>query len=100
MSSIFVNSGLVAFTSKNCVNYSWPERIWIFILMASGLFFIRAVVAYLIPDEPEEVKIQLDRQEYIVGKVWDNIEDEDDALGKSNFEAPNFLITPIDDDPM
>eukprot|EP00981_Chlorochromonas_danica_P001972 scaffold409_cov167-Ochromonas_danica.AAC.4 len=100
ISSIFVNSGLVAFTSNNCVNYTWPERVWIFILMATGLFCIRAIVAFLIPDIPEDVTIQLDRQDYIVGKVVDNIEDEDDNLVKSNFETPSFLITPTDDDPM
>ncbi len=101
MSSIIINSALVAFTANNCVDYRWTERVWLFILMASGLFCIRAFVAYLIPDQPEEVTIQLHRQEYIVGKVLDNVEDEEDAItGKSNFEVPSFLVAPTDDDPM
>jgi hypothetical protein len=101
MSSIFINSGLVAFTGTNTWNYSWAERIWIFILMASGLFAIRYIVGYLIPDEPEEVKIQLSRQEYLTRKVIDNIGDEDDSeLVKNNFETPSYIIKTTDDDPM
>lgn len=101
ISSIFINSALVAFTGSNTLNYTWSERIWVFILMSSGLLAIRLFVAYLIPDVPESVNIQLDRQEYIVGKVMYNIEDEDDSdLGKNNFIVPSYLVQPTDDDPM
>ena len=69
--------------------------------MAAGLFSIRLFVQYLIPDVPEAVTIQLDRQEYINGKVMDNIEDEDDSnLAKNNFQVPNYLVLGTDDDPL
>lgn len=37
VSSAFVNSAIVAFTSDIAQNQSWAERIWIFILMSSAL---------------------------------------------------------------
>lgn len=101
ISSIFINSGLIAFTGDNAINYMWVERVWIFILVACGLFAIRATVAYLIPDEPEEVKIQLARQEYITDKVINNIADEEpDEANNENYEIPSFLVRSTDDDPM
>jgi activator of HSP90 ATPase len=45
---------------------------------------------------------QVARQEYISGKVIDNVEDEDDdALNtKTNFEVPEFRVDVTDIDPM
>lgn len=101
MASIFINSALVAFTGSNTLNYTWALRVWIFILMSSGLLCVRMLVAFLIPDEPAEVNIQLDRQEYIVGKVMDNVADEDDSdLTKNLFIVPVFLVNATDDDPL
>lgn len=99
--SIFVNSAIVAFTTTIAVNYTWAQRIWIFILMASGLFAIRLTIGWLIPDMPVEVGIQLERQEYITRKVCDNVADDDDEnLGKNNFIAPDYRVLATDDDPM
>lgn len=99
--SIFINSAIVAFTGTNTLNYTWALRVWVFILMAGGLFCIRLFVQFLIPDTPSDVIIQLDRQEYIVGKVLDNVQDEDDSdLTKSLFIVPNYLVNVTDDDPL
>jgi anoctamin-10/anoctamin-7 len=57
--AIFINSGLVAFTATNLVNYTWPMRVWTFILMSGGIFALRGFVAFLIPDTPEWVDIQV-----------------------------------------
>jgi threonine/homoserine/homoserine lactone efflux protein len=98
--SIFVNSAIVAFTTTIPFNYTWVERIWLFILMATGLFCIRMMVAYLIPDVPEEVEIQLARQEYIVRKVVLNVPDDEEERSQNNFLVPNFRILATDDDPL
>jgi hypothetical protein len=99
--SIFINSALVAFTGTNTLNYLWVERVWIFIMMSAGLLALRQVVAFLIPDVPAEVQIQWDRQDYLVDKVLDNVEDEDDAdLASNNFIVPKYLVRGTDDDPM
>lgn len=101
MSSIFINSGIVAFTAANTINFTWALRVWIFILMSSGLFCIRMGVAWIIPDEPAEVIIQLQRQEYIVNKVMFDVEDEDDTqLSKGLFSTPSYVVRITDDDPL
>jgi hypothetical protein len=102
VAAIFVNSGLIAFTATNMTNATWPLRVWTFILMSGGIFSLRLLVAFLIPDTPEWVKIQSARQEYFTGKVIDNIEDEDDdaLLSKSTFVTPDYLIAATDYDPM
>jgi ABC-type transport system involved in cytochrome bd biosynthesis fused ATPase/permease subunit len=100
--AIIVNSGLVAFTATNMEDSTWALRSWTFLLMTAGLMAMRTIVAMLIPDMPEWVGIQLKRQEYINGKVLDNIEDEDDSalLHKTGYQVPNFLIDGTDIDPM
>lgn len=103
LASIFINSGLVTFTATNLVNYTWPMRVWIFILMSAGIFALRLFVAFLIPDIPDWVTIQMDRQEYITSKIIDNVEDSDDEGGftsKSTFEVPDYLVAKTDYDPM
>jgi hypothetical protein len=101
ISSIFINSGLIAFTGNNAENYEWVERVWMFILIACGLFSLRALVAYLIPDEPEHVKIQLARKAYIQDKIIDNIADEEpEESNLSNYEIPSYIVLKTDDDPM
>lgn len=39
MAAVFINSGIVAITAGNTINYTWVERTWIFIMMATGLFW-------------------------------------------------------------
>jgi len=96
--AVFVNSGIVAFTSSITLNYTYVERIWIFILMATGLFCIRLIVAFIIPDIPPEVEIQIKRQEYIVGKVLYNKEDEEDHIGHSFNLVPDYSVKETDED--
>jgi hypothetical protein len=64
--AIFINSGLVAFTATNLVNYTWPMRVWTFILMSGGIFALRGFVAFAIPDTPEWVNIQVTTTRYVL----------------------------------
>ena len=75
--AVLVNSGLVAFTGTIPVDYTWYNRIWIFIGMSFGIFLVKFVSAVVIPDIPEEVEIQLQRQQYILDKIIHNIPDEE-----------------------
>lgn len=49
----------------------------IFIGFQWTLISIQFIVEQLIPDEPEEAIIQLERQRFIVTKVLDHLEDEE-----------------------
>ena len=102
--SIFVNSGLITFTLTNLINYTWNIRIWIFILISFGFLMLRWIIQYIIPDQPEYVDIQIQRQEYVSSKVIDNIKDDDDYdvinSINSKFDIPDFIIAATDIDPM
>jgi hypothetical protein len=41
------------------INYTWPWRIWTFILMSGGIFALRGFIAAAIPDTPPWVEIQV-----------------------------------------
>ena len=103
--SIFVNSGLISFTLTNLINYTWNIRIWIFILISFGFLMLRWSIQYIIPDQPEYVEIQIQRQEYVSSKVIDNIKEDDDDGDlinsiNSKFDIPDFIIAATDIDPM
>jgi hypothetical protein len=55
---------------------------------------VKLFVAAVIPDVPQEVEIQLQRQDYILGKVLDNIQDEDDdeLLDVDSIRVPDFSV--------
>lgn len=55
---------------------------------------MKLFIAYVIPDVPPEVEIQLKRQEYILGKVLDNIQDEndDDLIDVETIRIPDFSV--------
>jgi len=98
--AVFVNAGLVAFTGTFTIIYAWPIRIWIFILMSSGLLLIKAFLAYVIPDVPAEVEIQLKRQEFIRSRVIENIGDDDGPRKEHTRVPPKYLVGLFDNDPM
>jgi len=99
--SVFCNSGIIAFTSTVADSQTWVWRVWIFILLSGVLFSIKGLIAFVIPDVPEDVQIQLDRQEYIVNKLLYNLEDDDDGeLCKGNAIVPNYVVVEKDTDPL
>ena len=100
IAAIFINSALVAFTGTHTIQYTYVLRIWIFILMATGLFCIRWLIEYSIPEVPLEIDIQLKRQEFIVGKLLDNIEDDHDVDISHVGTIPTFDVNNTDLDPM
>jgi Calcium-activated chloride channel len=99
--AIFTNSAIVGFTGSMTGMYTWTLRIWIFILMATGLFCIRLSVQSLVPDVSPTVEIQLARQEYIQGKVINNVPDEDDDEDHNPRQlVPEYTVKSSDDDPL
>lgn len=84
--AVGVNAGLVAFTLSVTAKYSGYVRVWLFGSIIVLVLGLKQIVAFLISDVPSEVRIQLERQEFINRKV---IEDEpDDALLAAEVEVP------------
>lgn len=99
--AVFVNSGLVAFTSTSSVNTTWSMRVWIFVLMSFGLMGIKVLFQYFIPDVSPEVDIQVQRNEYFYGKIVENKLDEvDNDDNSKNRTAYSYTVGFYDDDPM
>ena len=69
--AVCTNAAVVIFTMKTFNNYSDFERMGIFVLFQYGVFLIQYIIGALIPDEPEEVIIQRQRQDFIVSKLID-----------------------------
>lgn len=101
VAAIVVNSALVAYTGSYALEYTWVERVWIFSAMCGGLIALKSFIQAVIPDEPREVVLQLERQDYICGKILDDIEDEDDSELIKDIRTHFELVVSItDDDPL
>ena len=99
--AVLCNAALVAYTGTYARDETWIARAWIFISMASGIFALKQFMAFIIPDEPHDVLIQLERQDYIIGKVLDDIQDEDDDDLIKGIDAKlDYTIRITDDDPL
>jgi hypothetical protein len=100
VAAVLTNAGLVAFTGSFTIDYTWPGRIWVFMGMVVAILGTKMYAAMVIPDVPQEVEIQLQRQDFIVDKVMHNVGDEiEDDLPK-NFLSPVYTIRINDDDPL
>ena len=76
----------MAFTISVTATYSGYVRVWLFGSIIVLVLGMKQIIAFLIPDVPTEVGIQLERQEFIHRKV---VEDEpDDALLAAEVEVP------------
>jgi hypothetical protein len=101
--AVLVNSGLVAFTGTNTINFPWFSRVWIFFGMATGIVLLKFLIAAIIPDTPAEVQVQLNRNAYYIKKIIHNVPDDDnDALviGEMNKVNNKYTIRINDDDPL
>eukprot|EP01036_Dinobryon_divergens_P031545 gene31545-40962_t len=66
--AVITNAGLTVFTMHSLDNYSTVTRFWIFILFQWLCFAIQQFVMAVIPDEPETILIQQQREKFIVKK--------------------------------
>ena len=91
------NAGIMCFTMDIIV--SEPSvKIWLFITFQYAVFSIMSLFDYLIDDVPHEVKVQLQRQEFLVSKVvdLDLSDDEDEEANSFSIAMPK--IAQNDDD--
>lgn len=77
--AVVSNGALTCFTMKTFDDHSNYTRVWLFLGFQYVIFSIMYLVSLIIPDEPEDVAIQLQRREFIVPKVIDRVADEDET---------------------
>ena len=62
---------------------------------------MKFLIAFVVPDVPREVEIQLERKGYIVSKIVHNIPDDDDGESMKGVRITNeYTIRIADDDPL
>jgi len=75
--AVCTNAGVVIFTMKTFDSFTDFQRLGIFVLFQYGVFLIQYVIGALIPDNPIEVTIQRQRQEFITSKLIEKEHDLD-----------------------
>jgi hypothetical protein len=84
--SVITNVALVCFTSVRVTeNFTASERVWLFIGVEHALIMMKYLLQMLVDDEPHDVVLQKQRNQFIVDKIVNLIADDDDAaLTKGN----------------
>jgi anoctamin-10/anoctamin-7 len=99
--AVLVSSGLVAFTGKFAVNQTWASRAWIFFGQSLGIILVKLGVSIYSPPMSREVEVQLERQQFIRDKIFDNVPDEVESVFSRNLDSNVTMdIRITDDDPL
>ena len=84
IAAVATNAGITCFTMTVLNNKSWSSKeilkvkLWTFIIFQWVCYVTQAIIMEAIPDIPEQAIYHLQRNEHIVSKVIDHVEDDDD----------------------
>jgi anoctamin-10/anoctamin-7 len=79
--SVLTNAALICFTARATMGgMGTSSKLVAFIAIEHAVMLIKAAVGVLVPDVPEDVAVQLSRQEYIVRKLILLEQDETDEV--------------------
>lgn len=94
--AVVSNAGLTFFTMDTFDHVPLSSRVWWFVGFQYTVMGIMYAFALLVPDEPESVVIQLQRQEFLVDKLINKTADDDQeatkAVLKHATETPPIVI--------
>merc|ERR1712070_75779 len=78
IASVICNCALIAYTG-DFLKRQWlmSTRVFIFIFLEHLLFFAKSFFALVVDDVPDEVNLQIERQEFMKKKIIGNAVDED-----------------------
>lgn len=81
MASICVvtNAGLICFTMNILDDFSMKWRLWVFLGFQWFCFVCQYLIQLVVPDEPLEVIVQLERTKFITDKLIRKVPDDDNA---------------------
>ena len=89
--AVVTNAGITCFTMTVLNNDSWTPtfqlkiKLWIFIVFQWVCYITQAAIILLIPDIPEQAIYHLKRNEHIVSKVINRVEDDDLTPSKARL---------------
>lgn len=84
--AVITNAGVICFTMDVFDFESDTNRVWFFIVFQYAIIAIMGLFAYIVEDVPDDVIIQLKRREFLVSKIVDCIEDEDEDFDIQHIE--------------
>lgn len=90
---VVTNSGLIVFTMSVLDDYDLSTRMWLFIAFQWFLFGTQSIIQIAIPDEPYEVQIQAQRNEFIVDKIIEKVEDDLDGESLLSKAATSDMVS-------
>ena len=94
LASVITNAGIVCFTME-LVQASPQGIVWSFIGLQYSIISLMALFAYIVPDVPEEVTIQLQRMEHLADMAFGRLEIEDNEF---EVDGQEFCIFDIDNE--
>jgi len=96
--SVVTNVAAVVFTSQTTFDHKAMDyKMWAFIIMEHLILLVKFALSVFVDDVPEDVKLQLDRSDFLVKKVVDLIQDDDDdELTRGNKVKVDLTV--FDDD--
>ena len=75
--AVCTNAGICIFTMTTFEKYTQFQRMGIFILFQYFVFMSQYVISMLIPDDPREVTIQRQRQDFLAKKLIERVPDKE-----------------------
>ena len=90
--SVVYNFALIFFTSHYLVDVAWEYRWIMFICVEHTMFVLKGVLGSIVEDVPEEVQMQLSRQDFLCSKVIDNLPDSIEEEYKPSSKKTNIII--------
>jgi hypothetical protein len=96
---VITNAGIVVFTMRVLSMYSITLRLWIFIGFQWFVFTSQYIIGIVIPDDPEEVRVQEMRTKVIVDKLLNKVKDDnDEELAKAARRGSDTVSFKIQED--
>lgn len=101
--AVFTSAGIIAFTSTLAINLTWFNRVWVFVGFSTGVFVIKFLIKMSQLKMADDVKIQLDRNKFILEKLYFNKPDDNDDKLQADVKSlakAKYAIRINDDDPL
>lgn len=99
--SVISNMGILFLVSESEINVTWVSRMLLFLVAEHAIFLVQMLFALLVEDVPMSTTAQLERQEFLAGKLIDNLPDDDlEAVvdEDDDDDAANFIDQIYDED--
>lgn len=85
--AVVTNAAIVCFVMELVDSSAWGS-VWLFIGFQYVIFVSMAIFSYVVDDVPEDVQIQLQRQEYLRERAEMTDEDREEEKGKKDGQKP------------